>query len=51
VVAPEVEIEAGLRNVVTAIASTLRPGAMLGCPVLRATLLPGAMFLPAAALL
>ena len=51
VLTPEIEIEAGLRNVVSAIASTLRPGAMVACPVLRAILLPCTMPLPAAALL
>jgi hypothetical protein len=51
VVAPEVEIEAGLRNVVTAIASTLRPGAMVALPVLSAISLPGVVPLPAAAVL
>ena len=47
----EIEIEAGLRNVVTAIASTLRPGAVVALPVLSAILLPCTMTLPAAALL
>ena len=47
---PEIEIELGFRNVVTAVASTLRPGAMIAIPVLRTILLPGTMALPAAAL-
>lgn len=50
VLTPEMEIEAGLRNVVTAVASTLRPGAMLAFPPLSTILLPCTMFLPAAAL-
>jgi hypothetical protein len=51
VLASEIEIEAGLRNVITAVASTLRPGAMIGGPVLGPILLPGIVPLPAAALL
>ena len=47
---PEMEIVGVLRNVVTAIASTLRPGAMIAVPILIAILLPGTMRLPAAAL-
>jgi hypothetical protein len=50
VVTPEIETEAVLRNVVTAIASTLRPRAMLAFPVLSTTLLPGTVPLPAASL-
>ena len=54
---PERETEAVLRNVVTAIASPLRPGAMLAGPVLRTILLqrtmplPGAVFCPSPLLL
>ena len=51
VLAAETEIEAGLRNVVTAVASALLPGAMVGRPVLGAILLPGIFRLPTAALL
>src|ERR1039458_2534238 len=51
VLAAETEIEAGLRNVVTAVASALLPGAMVGRPVLGAILLPGVFRLPTAALL
>ena len=47
---PERETEAVLRNVVTAIAATLRPGAMLACPALRPILLPCTMPLPSAVL-
>ena len=47
---PEMETELGLRNVVTAITSTLRPGAMVAAPVLRTILLPCTMPLPGAAL-
>ena len=46
--APEREIEAGLRNVITAIASPLRPGAMLAGPVVHAILLQRTMSLPGA---
>ena len=48
---PEIGTVAVLRNVITAIASTLRPGAMLAVPLLSTTLLPCAMRLPAALLL
>jgi len=48
---PEIEIELGLRNVVTAIATTLGPGAMIAIPVLSTILLPCTMPLPAALLL
>jgi len=41
----------GFRNVVTAIASTLRPGAMIAIPVLSTIRLPCTMPLPAAMLL
>src|ERR1017187_10156000 len=51
VFAAETEIEAGLRNVVTAVASALLPGAVVGRPVLGAILLPGTFRLPTAALL
>jgi hypothetical protein len=51
VLAAEVDIEAGLWHVVTAVASALRPGAMIGGPVLGAILLPGVMLLPASSLL
>jgi hypothetical protein len=50
VLTPERDTESGLRDVVTAIASTLRPIAMFTIPPLRAALLPGAVPLPAAAL-
>ena len=42
----EIDAEAVLGNVVTAIASTLRPVAMVGCPPLGPSLLPRAMPLP-----
>ena len=57
VLTPEIEIEAGLRNVGTAIASTLRPVAMLASPLLstislpRTLSLPGALLLPSSLLL
>src|ERR1019366_9127180 len=51
VLAAETEIEGGLRNVVTAVASSLLPGAMVGRPVSGAILLPGVLRLPTAALL
>jgi hypothetical protein len=51
VLAAETEIEAGLREVVTAVASALLPGAMVGRPISGAILLPGVMRLPPAALL
>ena len=50
VLVPEREAEGGLRNEVTAIASTLSPSAVVGFPVLRTTLLPCTVFLPAALL-
>jgi len=50
VLTPEIETKAILRNVVTAIASTLRPGAMIAVPVLSTILLKCAMSLPAALL-
>lgn len=50
VVTPEIETEAVLGNVVAAIASTLRPGAMLAFPLPGTTLLPAAMLLPSALL-
>jgi hypothetical protein len=50
VLAPEIETEAGLRNIITAIASTLPPSAMLASPILSTALLPGTLPLPAAAL-
>jgi hypothetical protein len=46
----EIESEAILRNEVAAIAAPLPPSAMLGLPVLRAILLPGAIPLPTATL-
>lgn len=46
----EVEIEASLRDIVTAVAPTLRPGAMVGGPVFGASLLPVIASLPAPAL-
>ena len=45
-VTAEIETEAGLRNVVAAIASTLRPAAMIACPASSTILLPGALPLP-----
>jgi hypothetical protein len=51
VLAAEIEAEAVLRDVVTAVASALRPRAMVGGPPLGAILLPGIVPLPAAALL
>jgi hypothetical protein len=51
VLGSEIEAEGVLRNVVTAVASALRPGAMVGGPPLGAILLPGIMPLPAAPLL
>src|ERR1022692_1834876 len=50
VLTPETEIVGVLRNVVTAIASALRPGAMIAVPIAIATLLPCTVPLPAAAL-
>jgi len=50
VLTPEIETEAVLRNVVTAIASTLRPSAMIAGPVLSTILLKCTMPLPAALL-
>jgi hypothetical protein len=50
VLVPEGESEAVLRNVVTAIASALHPIAVLAIPLLRASLLPHAIPLPAALL-
>jgi hypothetical protein len=50
VLTTEIEAEAVLRNVVAAIASALRPGAMLAFPALSTTLLPSAVALPAALL-
>jgi len=47
----EIEGEASLRNVETAIASALGPGAMVGLPVLGAILLKGVVSLPTASLL
>jgi hypothetical protein len=49
-VTAEIETEAGLRNVVAAIASTLRPAAMIARPASSTILLPGAMPLPGALL-
>ncbi len=51
VLTPEIEIEAGLRNVETAIASTLRPVAMLASPLMSTIPLPCALSLPRALLL
>jgi hypothetical protein len=57
VLTPEIEAEVGLRNVVAAIASTLRPAAMFLIPMLSATLLPrtlpppGTLLLPSTLLL
>jgi hypothetical protein len=51
VLTPERETETGRRNVVTAIAATLRPATMVACPVLIATLLERTVALPATALL
>src|ERR1019366_1210981 len=48
VLTPEIEAEAGLRNIVTAIASTLRPSAMIAFPALSTILLPRTVPLPAA---
>ena len=48
--APEGETEAGLRDVVTAVAATLLPGAMLAVPLLSTTLLPRTVPLKAALL-
>jgi hypothetical protein len=45
-VTAEIETEGGLRNVVAAIASTLRPAAMIACPASSTILLPGALPLP-----
>ena len=49
--APEIETEAVLRNVVTAVASALCPGAMLAFPPCGTILLEGTMPLPCALLL
>jgi len=51
VLTSEIETEAVLRNEVTAIASTLRPSAMIAVPVLSTILLECAMRLPGAMLL
>src|ERR1035437_8919214 len=51
VLTPETEAEGGLRNIVAAIASTLRPSAMIAFPPLSATLLPCTVPLPGALLL
>jgi hypothetical protein len=48
--AAEIEREAVLGNVVTAVASPLLPGAMLGGPLLSAVLAPCSMRLPGAML-
>ena len=50
VLTTEIEAEAVLRNVVAAVASTLRPGSVLAFPLLSAPLLPGTLPLPAALL-
>jgi hypothetical protein len=50
VLAAEIEAEGLLRNVGTAVASALRPGAMVGGPPLCAILLEGVVPLPAALL-
>jgi len=47
---PETEVESGLGNIETAIASALRPSAMVVIPVLRTALLPSTVFLPSALL-
>jgi hypothetical protein len=44
------EVVSVLGNEITAIASTLRPGAMIAVPILIAILLPGTSPLPPAAL-
>ena len=44
----EIETETSFRNVVAAIAATLRPGAMVALPIGGAILLPGGMSLPSA---
>ena len=44
----EIQIETVARDVVTAVTSPLRPGPMIGCPVLGAILLPVVVTLPAA---
>ena len=46
----EIECESGIRNVVAAIAAAFSPSAMLGLPRRGATLLPGIIPLPSAAL-
>ena len=51
VLGAEIETEAVLRDVVTAVASALRPAPMVGRPAPGTTLLPGIVPLPAAALL
>jgi hypothetical protein len=47
----EIETEAILGDIVTAVSSALRPAPMVGRPEPGATLLPGIVPLPAAALL
>jgi len=47
----EIQVEAILRDIVTAVASTLSPGAMVALPLLRAILLPCTASLPGALLL
>ena len=44
----EIETETGFRNVVAAIAATLRPSAVIALPIGGAILLPGGVFLPSA---
>ena len=50
-IAAEIEIEAALRDVVTAVAAALLPGAMVGGPPLGAVMLPAIVRLPGAGLL
>jgi hypothetical protein len=50
VLTPEARSVSGLRNRVTAVASTLCPGAMVAVPIAIAALRPGAVPLPSAAL-
>jgi hypothetical protein len=51
VLAAEIQTKGVLRDVVTAVASTLRPTPVVGRPALGAILLPGIVPLPSAPLL
>ncbi len=44
----EIETETSYRNVISAVAAALRPGAVITLPIGGAILLPGSVFLPSA---